>query len=1579
MSLLPLTNLFTPKVKQELNTSVDSDITIPGVGTISILSSTGGSPVLIKNSVPVGASTATILGDQIQVRLTSPNAYNESFHVILDFNSETHVFTCTAKADPTSYNVPQFLELYPNELTQYRDGSEYIPNHNNNKLNVYNKDTLALSSSRYLTSGVISQPLDSDTIAITSYHTNKVLFIKPNLTIQAVVELTGKPWGLAAVPVNRDSDLTSTLWVTLTDQNKVVVIDQDLNIIDEHSVGTSPLGIAISADYNNIWVCNSGSDNVTHFKWNGVDYDITTVPVGDKPFEVTTDTLGNAWLTCKSALYRITTADSVTNYSIGDNPRGIALYSGSIAVCLSSANQVVFISTATLTLGNITNTVNIPGFPYFLNTNGIELYIACLGSKEIAKIESYAETTRIVTQPFPYSVIVEDNNLYIPSMWANQPEYTYKKLQTVQAFYLNEVVNAELNTQIISNTVEALGIDEAVPCSVPDIYDAVIYKNSVNVGTSTTVIDGDEIYVESTTPVVEGKNYQIPVFMGNVYDWFRAETKEIDILLQPFYLGVTNAVPGEEVLSLEVTVAELEPLSSINLNISEGVIVKNNVDTGLTTATITNGDTFRIKYVAGLVNSNIIVDAGVYRNIWTINVIVDNYVVPYNESGKSLIDIVQDYPASFGSVEKFSIAGTLGSAIYTQESIYDLTDAPHLLGCTVTQYVVDVYNEQVLKLELDDLSNSGVDQVWSLPNKPFDICYVPYSATPGDIGTKRFVTIPDLNRLYDFENDEITVLPFTPYGACTGTDNKIYVASSNGILVVEENLGVYSYTTSYLTGHKLVGIFADADGIYATCLTHNKLYHLNYAGVLIQEYTTEFLPYSVCATDDYIYTANFGDSSISKATKGMPAVTHLTLPRYCPTDIIYHTTSQNLIVSCFYGNVNLAITEDLQNIIEIGTNTECYKMTEVSGNLIAHDLSPGLIAAGNVAEFNGINSLSFTTISNATISTEYTSSLAVIPLIPRPITIYVQPYTDAVLVKNNIEVGQSDIFETGDDLEIRGLSSEFHGVNKLFYITHGSNESSFLITTEPDLIPDLMVYDSQYNIPLRSLLDTNALPIAGLSSGFSTNIEVYSNIPNSVLEAKLVVNDIELSDSELVENGDNVKIRFIVKGITWNGDLLTVYLRAQGQNFAIVEVESAYLNGPDWDPHPADKPYSQGTPIPLKAQSVDIENSYGVEITKSLIIPTEIDFTALPYSINKTEIDALFEYSNINNTYSLSEVQQYSAVSFSPYKSDMVYITDGTLQGRTVSLVDASSYLVWASKLNVIDFENSYQIARFSVTTSQVIPYENVTSSSLHETPSTYENMVVYHISLVEPSYSLQEINKTMEFDVSQERIEHSLNKEKSVTYEYNSYRLIPFDMGFEKVFVKGLYEYTLPFAVFENVETIYINSEYSMQNKTTTYTNIIPIDKQNIFNYAEYPIDALLKARTTFEFLQNEFSITKIKYIEINVTEYIRKAITYLEFPVNVERNIKNWMSVNLPGFGVANAEVFYSMAYTAPDIRAYTTAQDAIDAGILAGYPNAEAYQLSDGNWFWYVDATIQSADCATEVAEGRLRPVSWYVQGG
>lgn len=363
-------NLFKEKLRVPLNTVILSDaVQFQTAGIIYAVSS---DVKLYKNSVEFSSPLSFLSSDIIQLSITSSSEYADAVFGVVSVElssgeTSTHIFACVTKSNYKK--VEEFADLEPFSLTTYADGSNYVPNSASNKVLIFEniEDSEPDKTITNLYEPVsVGNPDNLDSIVICSYFNNKIHKINVETEeIYSNIDVPGRPYGAIAVPISTGEDYVTNLWVTIANQNRILVIDNDDEIIGEYPTGERPLGIAIDSFLENVWVANNGDNTVTRFSWDYVNklWNSTIINVGNKPYEIACDIYNNAWVTCAgdNRVYRITLQNTVTYYEVGENPRGIAYSNEKMWVAISYEERIVSLDLN----GNIVNIIEDVGLHPF--------------------------------------------------------------------------------------------------------------------------------------------------------------------------------------------------------------------------------------------------------------------------------------------------------------------------------------------------------------------------------------------------------------------------------------------------------------------------------------------------------------------------------------------------------------------------------------------------------------------------------------------------------------------------------------------------------------------------------------------------------------------------------------------------------------------------------------------------------------------------------------------------------------------------------------------------------------------------------------------------------------------------------------------------------------------------------------------------------------------------------------------------------------------------------------------------------------------------------------------------------------
>jgi len=286
-----------------------------------------------------------------------------------------------------------------------------------------------------------------------------------------------------------------------------------------------------------------------------------------------------------------------------------------------------------MSISNLQNYIynSVDGYTYVVNPD--RLYVSSFSTNEVLEVNSLTGeiTNRIPSSKFPFQSILVNEELITFTLWESTPSYIQDKDVKPWIFFLTCPYKIPRNTWHQTNTLLIGGLNVETPISVPNLYSVEIWKNGVNVGQSSTVVNDDQVYIRFLSPNEESEKIEIPLFVGEGYNYFQTRTdSSSDIDTIPFYLtyhtnhyvplnGTTisntlniSGIPDDESVDIEI-----EPLNVGNshfYNLMSPSFIKNGTPTDSKYTTIENGDTLSVSaFVCGASWNGYIQEFKIYR------------------------------------------------------------------------------------------------------------------------------------------------------------------------------------------------------------------------------------------------------------------------------------------------------------------------------------------------------------------------------------------------------------------------------------------------------------------------------------------------------------------------------------------------------------------------------------------------------------------------------------------------------------------------------------------------------------------------------------------------------------------------------------------------------------------------------------------------------------------------------------------------------------------------------------------------------------------------------------------------------
>ncbi len=590
-------NYLQPLTLQEKATaSISESISLVGISLPNTVTAVNGT--VVKNGSDTGlVSTSVAEGDLIAIKVTSSSTFSTTVHAVLTIGTTKWIYQVTTKDDTFEYIDPIYEDVGPFD-NLIVDPSYAI----NSDITVINSTTGAVIQQIELIPPIANTLPSRSYICVADHYKDRVIFLdKQDRTVLAKVDL---PFGsLPTSCVAQEVDTTHEYaWVTASGINKLIKIDVlNLTILEQIDVDGRPKGLAVDTTNNLLWVTCADTNLVHKFDLTGNH--LAQYQVGLSPIECCLDSTKNLWVAC-SKDNRIMVIDHttgvVTIIPVGENPWDIQIIGTTAYVSNSFDGTLSRVSVTNLELiGWVYDVCSIPGDLMVDAQN--HLWVAAFGERKVVKVVNNLVTASVDLPKTPVGVDIDnDGNLWVASMYVGHDRtfnYTYKP----DRMSFLGVVNAELGTVYTSApaTVSGLKAGMSMPCSIPNIPGFVLLKNNVDVGQSTTITNGDQLKLRLTSDPGYYVTESLTMTYGQYASSFTVKTLASDLVVDQFTFDEqSDAALDTLFVSNTITISGATPGIPIPVELTNGTLVINAVDTGLMSSTIQNGDTLAIKMLS---------------------------------------------------------------------------------------------------------------------------------------------------------------------------------------------------------------------------------------------------------------------------------------------------------------------------------------------------------------------------------------------------------------------------------------------------------------------------------------------------------------------------------------------------------------------------------------------------------------------------------------------------------------------------------------------------------------------------------------------------------------------------------------------------------------------------------------------------------------------------------------------------------------------------------------------------------------------------------------------------------------------
>jgi YVTN family beta-propeller protein len=294
-------------------------------------------------------------------------------------------------------------------------------------------------------------------------------------------------------------------YITNGDSNSISVIDTVTNKVTATiSVGSNPMGVAISQDGAKAYVGNANSNDVSVID-TATNTITATVPVGSSPQGIAVSPNGKNVYTANHISNTVSLFDTTTNnvkatVSVGKNPAGVAVSADGkkIYVTNEGDNTVSILDTVTRA---VTVTVPVGNEPkgVAVSPDGTRVYVVNSGSGSVSIIDTATnkviDTVTVGRAPRGIAVNPHGTKVYV----TNSDEY----------FNTISVIDTATNTVTTSIPVGSNPMGIAVTPDGSKVYVAVHSCNTVSVIDTTTNI-------VTTTMLVGNSPCALGQFIGSI-------------------------------------------------------------------------------------------------------------------------------------------------------------------------------------------------------------------------------------------------------------------------------------------------------------------------------------------------------------------------------------------------------------------------------------------------------------------------------------------------------------------------------------------------------------------------------------------------------------------------------------------------------------------------------------------------------------------------------------------------------------------------------------------------------------------------------------------------------------------------------------------------------------------------------------------------------------------------------------------------------------------------------------------------------------------------------------------------------
>ncbi len=1624
--------LFADVLNAPRNTSVMSNqFVAPSAGTLSIasVSPAGAACAIVKNGIEVGSSVDYAAADVIALKTVASNQYASAIHVELNHNGDADYWAAVSVDDFTRYVNPELVSLLQVEQTVTEDGTQYFPQAANNRVRVIADVGQSTSASIAIAQPSASiSPISDSFVLVCSYYDRRLHAINPVTNeLSRTIELEGRPYQVVRVPRDPNEQVkTFDLWVTCVDTGTVVILDAASGSVRETiSVGVRPYGIAVSPDGRRVWVAVSGDDKLVRFSYNGSTFVRTDFNVGLKPSYVCADN-NQAWVSCTASdkVYAVTNGGTLSQISVGANVHGIALYDGSVYVASLGASALFQI-----TNGEVAGRCDVDAAPIGVYAVNGGVAVVCYSTRNVLKVANNAIVARSQFLEWPTHVIPAGGKLFVTELWAGAPGYMYSHDRDPHPFVIDSPQVLQRGVEYTTNEFVVRGINVEAPISIAPVLGISILRNGVDAGQRSVVSAGDRIALRIAPTDAVDTTIATRLYVGNQGYEFQSRTTDYDLRPKPFELAARLGVePSSNQASNTITVSGLEEGLDTRLFISAGRLFVNDAQQSSNTAQVGNGDTFRVEINASPSLSTptfCVVTLGDYEtvfSVFTANVAEETNYMETRYAGRTLHNII-DFP----TVPTSLIDRSLDKVIRYNKTTFAKLGEVSLTGAAQNNGIADttlIFAPDPVRRALDliDLNQAGVETTYQFGGMPYGITTAPMVAM-GQLDADHYVTQVGSSEIRQLKGGKTLQLQANanPMGIACSNYNQLFVAGDSGLLYtynyVESNQSfVFDSIFGIPGGGRLHDILFDDTNMYVTDISDGGKVHCLRSGLYQRTVDVGLLPYSVTQSGTFVYTANFGSSSVSMFPKDASAggVRTVDLPAGAstPNCIAYDATNGYLYVGCSrVGKVYVLRASTLELIFTISEAGPVWGLQVVSGELLVLNRWGNLLNTLNIGvPRTGPKSIGFDPQVDVLLDDEIVGGPdTVTDRMPRRETVWIEPYSDANLIVNGAEYGTTPTtITTGDVVSVKMRSSYDYLTERSLRLFSFNHNAVLETLTVLDVFPDKINFDTIQNVIVRDRVESNERTVTGLGSGVEIGVlAAYSNGSNIDAGVELYINGLLFVEgtgtpiagqthSNRVRNGDTVRVAANAYGVPWNGEQAFVTLSVEEQPdymFATLRIITGYLDNAIRPPYKLDD-FSgmdafEYAPNNLWTFDEDREvvTLHGreslVDSPIASLAPTLTRFSAdIEFDTQgaATSLEgAAYDWLTENRIYNWADVVAKEAawvVPSVPSTLDVGYSVDANITNSRYevgSMSYASAIRSRASQSPTSTYGSTVRTLNYLHTSEYARPLD----LSINSYATSFNWRARAFVSLFGTEWQSARRNP-LSLNTTWERYVPRSDLSYASVYDVASKSFVQYASSYQRHVQKSQYEYKVSYGKAIGPKALSAPMLFNRHTFNVKRVDAMYVDRRRsreLVVVATYKLDTLNRNRPQVTASYLRYVPTSNKTIGVQYQGRVRASLNrYDSQAVRLQSKTSNHVGV---AYQSSKRFVFDDYVYTAPSAREFNTAEAAIAAGVAQTNPIVFAKQLYDTFWMWHIPAVIERVECANTALTARF--VRGYVQGG